>query len=567
MHKDTIKHQPIDSKILALARQYNYDGEKIIEMMHFLSEQGNLNTDSLKDLARALEIPAQKLFGVFTFYSMFSTPTKTIKVCDSPACWLHGSDHLHSMLENEFYGTDWQISRTSCLGLCDRAPAVLVGDDQCGPVESRHVPLLKEGWRGSMPSYLKPLSGEVRRILANVEHIQPDSIDSAISVGIYTALQRSLNEKPEKLIEEIEKSGLRGRGGAGFPTGRKLRIVAQAESPLKYIICNADESEPLVFKDRVLIDSNPHKILEGMAIAAYAVGAREGFIYIRGEYKTQALRLERAIHQAEESGFLGERILGTDFSFHVKVHRGAGAYICGEETALIESLEGRRGEPRIRPPFPATNGYHNQPTVVNNVETFSTIPDIILHGVDWYRSVGTPACPGTKSFTILGHINRPGLFEAPYGITLRQAIDEFGGGMKPGSRFHFALTGGAAGTLVPQDLLDIPLDYTSINQGVSIGAGALLICDQSVSPLELLRELLIFFENESCGKCTPCRIGTQKAREILDRMASGKAKQGDLLSLYNLAELLQNASFCGLGQSVAIPMKSAFRHFNECFKE
>jgi NADH:ubiquinone oxidoreductase subunit F (NADH-binding) len=498
---------------------------------------------------------------------MFSAPAKTIKVCDSPACWLRGSAYIHSALESEYRESGWQIERTSCLGLCDRAPAVLVRDEQCGPLESNTIPQLKHGWRGSHPSYQQPLPGETRRILADAEKINPDSIDSAISVGIYSALQMSLKEKPEKIIEEIENSGLRGRGGAGFPTGRKMRFVAQSESPVKYIICNADESEPLVFKDRVLIDTNPHKLLEGMALAAYAVGAQEGYIYIRGEYKPQALRLENAIHQAEERGLLGERIQGTDFSFHIKVHRGAGAYICGEETALIESLEGKRGEPRIRPPFPATYGYHGHPTVVNNVETFATIPDIILHGASWYRSVGTSACPGTKLFIILGHVNRPTLFEAPYGISLRQAIEEFGGGMQPGSKFNFALTGGAAGTLVPSSLLDVPIDYTSTSKGVSLGAGAFLICDQTVSPLVLLRELLFFFEKESCGKCTPCRVGTHQSRQILDRMIARKPITGDLETLQNLADLLQNTSFCGLGQSVAIPMKSAFTHFAEHFKE
>jgi NADH:ubiquinone oxidoreductase subunit F (NADH-binding) len=322
--------------------------------------------------------------------------------------------------------------------------------------------------------------------------------------------------------------------------------------------------------------SNPHKLIEGIALAARAVGAREGFIYIRGEYQAQALRLERAIHQAEQRGWLGDDIQGCGFSFHLHVHRGAGAYICGEETALLESLEGKRGEPRIRPPFPAASGYHGKPTVVNNVETFAALPAIISQGAAWYRLIGgegqpgaSPATPGTKLYTILGHVNRPGLFEAPYGLTLRQAIDQFGGGMLPGSAFHFALTGGAAGTIVPAALLDVPVDYGSIAQGVSLGAGAFLVCDESVSPVLLLRELMFFFEAESCGKCTPCRVGTHEARQLLDRMIAGKRDGGPgwsaLDRLAELAEVLQNDSFCGLGQSAAMPIKSALKHFGAAF--
>jgi NADH:ubiquinone oxidoreductase subunit F (NADH-binding) len=374
-----------------------------------------------------------------------------------------------------------------------------------------------------------------------------------------------MNGPATRVIEEVETAGLRGRGGAGFPTGRKLRLVAEAAGEERYIVCNADESEPLVFKDRVMIDTNPHKILEGMALAAYATGAQTGFIYIRGEYAGQARRLEAAIHQAEVRGCLGEKVQGTDFSFHIHVHRGAGAYICGEETALLESLEGRRGEPRIRPPFPAAAGYHGQPTVVNNVETFATIPGIIANGPEWYRKIGPPETPGTKLYTILGHVNRPGLFEAPYGLTLRQIIEVFGGGMQPGSEFHFALTGGAAGTIVPAGLLDTPIDYTSTTRGISLGAGAFLICDQTVSPVVLLREVMFFFEAESCGKCTPCRLGTQQARQTLDRIIAGKGTSQDRRRLAELADLMQNASFCGLGQSTAIPIKSTMKQFEQYF--
>jgi NADP-reducing hydrogenase subunit HndC len=275
--------------------------------------------------------------------------------------------------------------------------------------------------------------------------------------------------------------------------------------------------------------------------------------------------LQRAIAQAEELGWLGDHIRGSDFSFHVHVHRGAGAYICGEETALLESLEGKRGEPRLRPPYPPTYGYQGLPTLVNNVETYAAVPSIIANGAKWFRSLTGASTPGTKLYMLLGQIKRPGLFEAPFGLTLRQIIDDFGGGLRDGSTFHFALTGGAAGTIVPASLLDVPIDYASAAKGVSLGAGAFLICDQTISPVALLRELLHFFEVESCGKCTPCRIGTRQAREILDRLVAGQTRPTDVAQLSDLAETLQNASFCGLGQSAAVPIKSALRQFPEAF--
>jgi NADH:ubiquinone oxidoreductase subunit F (NADH-binding) len=316
-----------------------------------------------------------------------------------------------------------------------------------------------------------------------------------------------------------------------------------------------------------LIDTNPHQILEGMAIAGYACGANEAYIYIRGEYVSQAEKLNNAIIQAEKAGWLGESILGSDFSFHIHVHLGAGAYICGEETALIESLEGKRGEPRTRPPYPPTAGYHDLPTLVNNVESYAAVPSIIFNGAEWYRSLSAAAIPGTKLYMLLGHVNQPGLFEAPFGLTLRQIIEDFGGGMRTGSQFNFALTGGAAGTIVPQTLLDIPIDYASASKGVSLGAGAFLICDQRVSPVAFLKELLHFFVLESCGKCTPCRVGTYRSYEILSRMVEGYGIPGDVDELSTLAEVMFDSSFCGLGQSVPVPIRSALTHFYRIFKE
>jgi NADP-reducing hydrogenase subunit HndC len=418
---------------------------------------------------------------------------------------------------------------------------------------------------GRMPTYKEPLAGEMRVTMGRIGKLDPDSIQSAVAAGAYRALTSALTTSPTVLIDAVDQSGLRGCGGAGFPTGRKWRMVAESICADKYIVCNADESEPGTFKDRVLIEGDPHLILEGVALAGYAVGAHEGLIYVRGEYEWLARRLEHAIAQAEERNWLGSHIQGRDFSFRVRVHRGAGAYICGEETALLESLEGKRGEPRIRPPFPTTSGFHGKPTLVNNVETLCLVPSIVSRGPDWFRSLGTRSSSGTKVFTLTGHVNRPGAFEIPLGITLRQIIERFGGGMASGSRFKAALTGGAAGLLAPAKLLDVPIDFDSAKEGVSLGSGAMVILDQSVSIPDFLTCLLHFFEVESCGKCTPCREGTREARMICERVARGQACGEDRDELARLGRLMNWTSLCGLGQSVAWPIESALKHFDEEF--
>jgi NADH-quinone oxidoreductase subunit F len=563
-----ISYEPINPEIRELGKQHNHNPEAILDMFQALQDRhGGLTNQTIRDVARTLQIPFSRAYGVASFYSMIFTepkPLKTIRLCDGPPCWLRGAVEIRSAVDEEF-GDDWVIERSSCLGLCDRAPAALVNNQQCGPLNLDRVAEIKDGWRGEHPTYGQPLAAEVRILLANAGDIDPHSIDSALAFGAYQGMKNAIGKPPEEVIEEVIQSGVRGRGGAGFPVGNKWRFVAMQERNPKYIVCNADESEPLVFKDRVLIDTNPHRIIEGMIIAAYAAGAQEGFIYIRGEYHSQARLLEEAIAHAQERNYLGDHILDTDFSFHLHIHRGAGAYICGEETALLESLEGKRGEPRVRPPYPTVSGYRGYPTVVNNVESFASIPAILANSSAWYRTIGDPECPGTKLYTLLGHVTRPGLFEAPFGLTLRQIIEEYGGGMQTGSNFNFALTGGAAGLIAPAALLDIPINYKSAGQGVSLGAGAFLICDQTVSPAAILRELLHFFEAESCGKCTPCRIGTSQCRQILDRMVAREGYPGDIQALEDLADILDKDSLCGLGQSTSWPIRSALRHFEEAF--
>ena len=419
------------------------------------------------------------------------------------------------------------------------------------------------GQIGSLRTHKGYNPAEQRIVLERAGRIDPENIEEFIASNGYEALGKALTEMtPEGVIDVIEKSGLQGRGGAGFPAGRKWKFVRAAKGEKKYIVCNADESEPGTFKDRIVLEGDPHLIIEAMAIAGYALGADEGYIYIRGEYGLAFRRLEIAILQAKEFGFLGNHVFGTDFNFHLHIHAGAGAYVCGEETALLESLEGKRGEPRSRPPYPVSNGLWDKPTLINNVETLANIPPILRNGAEWYRSFGTPSSPGTKVYTIMGNINFSGVVEVPMGITLREAINIYGKGMKPGSTLKLAQTGGSSGSIIPAVLQDTPMDFESFRKaGVALGSGALLICDQHTCIVDLVKVLLQFFRFESCGKCTPCRIGTQRAYEIVERISQGHGKLEELDKLLDLASEMERASNCGLGQTAAVPIRDMLKHF------
>ncbi len=590
MTNKKIIYKPVSPEVLEIAQAHHNEPESMLEVLKDIqSLPSGLTPASIADAAHALKLPPHQAYGMATFYSMLSLEERKniLRVCDGPVCWLKKASKQLSAASDQMISEwahtmpEYTVERTSCLGLCDRAPAILVNDEQAGPVSPEAANKVCEGWRGVPTDYSKVRKGEIRVMTALIGKIDPDSIEDALAHSVYDGLKRALQTQPEVVLDIVESSGLQGRGGAGFPVGRKWRFVASEKRTPRYIICNADESEPLIFKDRMLVDTNPHQLLEGMLIAGFACGASEAWIYIRGEYEHQARRLENAIEQAKSRNLLGENILGTDFSFNIHVHRGAGAYICGEETALLESLEGKRGEPRIRPPYPPQYGFRGYPTAVNNVESFCAVPHIVRNGAEWWRDLTNDPTPGTKVYMVLGHVKNPGLFEAPFGLTLREIIEDFGGGMLPGSHFNFALCGGAAGTLVPPALMDSHIDYSSgplkgvtrdikamekrWTQVISIGAGSFLICDQSVSPVAFLRELMHFFAAESCGKCTPCRVGTWRSLEILNRMTAGKGMKGDTDELRTLAALMQDSSFCGLGQSVAIPMKSVLTHFGAEF--
>lgn len=414
---------------------------------------------------------------------------------------------------------------------------------------------------------IERLTQETRVVLKNVGEIDPTDIEEYIARDGYFALAKALQMRPEEVIEEVKKSGLRGRGGAGFPTGLKWEFTAKAKSDQKYVLCNADEGEPGTFKDRLIMEGDPHSLIEGMVIAGYAVGATKGYIYIRGEYYGSIEILKKAIEQAYEYGFLGENILGSGFSFDLKVRLGAGAYVAGEETALIESIEGKPAKPRLKPPYPPTYGLFGKPTVVNNVETFVNVPRIILNGADWFRSFGTPSSPGTKVFSLVGNVVRKGIVEVPMGTTVRDLVFRFGGGVEKGRQLKMVQTGGSAGTFIGPDKLDVPLDFDSYGKyGVSIGSGVILVIDDTHCAVDLALTVMRFFEHESCGKCTPCREGTRMAVEILTRISRGQGREEDLELLREIAKNAGEASFCGMGQSVPVPLLSILDNFEEEFR-
>ena len=518
---------------------------------------------------------------------------KTIRymvlVSDEPESILRGSQDVFRRFQTELKGFNIEnevaLNTLTDIGRHDAIPMVVIYPEAVvyGPVTSEDVHHLVEehllngrvvnellapareltgpiAWvrarKGTIPA-------EQRIVLERVGIIDPESINDYIIHNGYEALGKALTSMtPAQVMNVLEQSGLQGRGGAGFPTGRKWRFVAGVPSPKKYVICNADESEPGTFKDRIILEGDPHSILEAMAIAGYAVGADEGYLYVRGEYALAQKRLVRAIQRARDFGLLGKNIFNTGFNFEIHVHTGAGAYICGEETALIESIEGKRGEPRSRPPYPTTHGLWGKPTLVNNVETLANIPAIIRNGSVWYRKFGTPNSPGTKVYTIMGNVNQTGVIEVPMGITLREVINIYAKGMKNNVSLRMAQTGGSSGSITPASLQDTPMDFESFKRaGVSLGSGALLICDENNCIVDLVKTLLEFFRFESCGKCTPCRIGTQRTYEIVTRIYQGAGKMSDLDELQSLIGILDQLSNCGLGQTAVVPIRDMLKHF------
>jgi NADH-quinone oxidoreductase subunit F len=408
------------------------------------------------------------------------------------------------------------------------------------------------------------LKDQPRIVLKNCGIIDPENIDEYIAAGGYEAIEKTFAMKPEVVIEEIKNSGLIGRGGAGFLTGMKWDFARQATGNPKYIICNADEGEPGTFKDRLILEGDPHKLIEGMIIAGYAVGSDNGFVYIRGEYYLSIERLEKAIAQARECGLLGVNILESGFNFDINIMTGAGAYVCGEETALIESMEGKRGHPRYKPPYPVTEGFRGKPTVVNNVETLANVSEIILNGASWFKGYGTEKSPGTKVYTIIGHVSTPGLIEAEMGTTLRDIIFEYAGGIKDGKKFKGALVGGAAGAFIGPEMLDVPMDFMNLREySAVLGSGAILVMDETTDIVGMLQSVLHFFKHESCGHCVPCRLGTAQLVKIIDRIAKTKGTKEDIDVMVKISDVMRDTSFCPLGQSLQLPITSSLKYFKD----
>ncbi|HAF69955.1 MAG: NADH:ubiquinone oxidoreductase, nadh-binding (51 kd) subunit [Acetothermia bacterium 64_32] len=508
-----------------------------------------------------------------------------VLLCSGTACLSSGAQEvkkaLLSSLAAHGLAEEVRIVETGCMGPCELGPVMLIYPEgtfyiKVRPQDAEEIvvehflkgrPVARLLWREGAPSpqELPFFSRQRKVVLSNCGVIDPERIEEYIAAGGYEALGRALTEmSPEEVIEEIKRSGLRGRGGAGFPTGTKWELVRKAPGGEKYVICNADEGDPGAFMDRAILEGDPHAVLEGMAIAAYAVGAKSGYIYVRAEYPLAIRRLEEAISQARKLGLLGEDILETGFSFNVELRMGAGAFVCGEETALIASIEGRRGEPRPRPPYPAQSGLWGKPTLINNVETFANVRHIIQNGADWFSAIGTETSKGTKVFALAGQVRNTGLVEVPMGITLRELIFDVGGGVPEGRKFKAVQIGGPSGGCLPEGLLDVPVDYESLRgHGAIMGSGGVIVLDDSACMVNVAKFFLEFTAEESCGKCTPCRVGTQTMLSILNRITSGEGTEEDLQRLEELAQLVKSASLCGLGQTAPNPVLSTLRYFRD----
>ena len=520
------------------------------------------------------------------------TREKHILVCHGTGCTSSKSPEIlanFKRLIEEKHIENVRIIKTGCFGLCAKGPIVIirpedtfyamVKPEDCEEIIEKHIiqgevveRLLCKDIDGSKVEKLDDLTfykKQKRIALKNCGVINPEDIDEYIAFDGYRALPRVLREmSQDEIIDIIEKSGLRGRGGAGFPTGKKWRLTKDVPGEQKYVVCNADEGDPGAFMDRSILEGDPHAVLEAMAIAGYAIGANKGYIYVRAEYPIAVHRLEIAISQARDYGILGNNIFGTDFSFDIEIRLGAGAFVCGEETALLESIEGKRGQPRVKPPYPAQAGLWGKPTLINNVETYANIAQIILNGADWYASIGTENSKGTKVFALGGNVNNVGLVEVPMGTTLREIVYDIGGGIPNGREFKAAQTGGPSGGCIPKEHLDTPIDYESLKQiGSMMGSGGLIVMDDTKCMVCLAKFYLQFTVSESCGKCTPCRIGTKRMLEILEKLCNGEGDEIDIYRLEKLAVNIQKSSICGLGQSAPNPVISTLKYFREEFRQ
>ena len=545
--------------------------------------------EELKNLAKEYAACFKVRMGE-TVETKDSCQKKVISVCGGTGCKSSDSMQIIEKLREEVQKAGLadtvEVTMAGCFGFCEKGPIVkiypdntfyigvtpsdaaeIVSEDIVGNRKVEHLlyeePTIKQkvSSQDEMSFYKK----QMRIALRNCGLINPEKISESIANEGYQALAKCITEyTPDEVIHIISESGLRGRGGGGFPTGKKWAFAKANEADQKYIICNADEGDPGAFMDRSILEGDPNSVLEAMAIAGYSIGASKGYIYIRAEYPLAVSRIQVAIGQAKELGLLGSHILGTDFTFDIELKYGAGAFVCGEETALIHSVEGKRGEPTNKPPFPAQSGLWGKPTVVNNVETLANIPAIILRGADWYSAIGTAGSKGTKVFALAGKINNVGLVEVPMGTTLREIIYDIGGGIKNGGKFKAVQTGGPSGGCIPAADLDLPIDYESLTAiGSMMGSGGMIVMDEENCMVDIAKFYLEFTVDESCGKCTPCRIGNKRLLEILTRITKGEGKEEDLVTLKELAQVIKDTSLCGLGQTAPNPVLSTMKYFGD----
>ena len=515
-----------------------------------------------------------------------------VMICGGTGCTSSGSDRVAAAFEAEIVTAglenEVKVIRTGCFGLCALGPIVviypegtfysMVKPEDVAEIVGEHLlkgrPVIRLLYNETVAedNSIKSLDEtsfykkQKRIALRNCGVINPENIEEYIAFDGYAALGKALTEMtPDEVIQVVLDSGLRGRGGGGFPTGRKWQLACADRGKVeKYVCCNADEGDPGAFMDRSVLEGDPHSVIEAMAIAGYAIGADRGYVYVRAEYPIAVNRLSTAIAQAREYGLLGQNIFGTDFSFDIDIKLGAGAFVCGEETALMTSIEGNRGEPRPRPPFPAKKGLFDRPTILNNVETYANIPQIILKGADWFRGMGTEKSPGTKVFALGGKIKHTGLVEVPMGTTLREIVEEIGGGIPGGKKFKAAQTGGPSGGCIPASLIDTPIDYDNLMAiGSMMGSGGLIVMDEDTCMVDIAKFFLEFTVDESCGKCTPCRVGTKRLLELLEKITSGNGTMRDLERIEELAQFIKENSLCGLGQTAPNPVLSTLKYFRE----
>ena len=579
--------------IKASVEKYGSNRENLMLILRDLetvSGKNVLEADTLRNVAGIMNIPQSAIAGFVDFYTMFKTKPRAkylIRVCKSGPCHVMGSSNIFHEVKKILgigigEGTPdgmFFMEQCECLGVCSVAPAMMVNYDIHGNLTPESLKKIFDDYRKTEPVDGEACGPEVegkkcvidsaqtKRLLENVGVINPLEIDSYIQKGGFNALKKAVAMDRAEIINIVKDSGLRGRGGAGFPAGMKWSFVTKGDIQ-KYVICNADEGEPGTFKDRILMEENPQLLVEGMAICGHAIDASVGYIYVRGEFRRSIIRLQKAIDQARAKGYLGKNIFGSKFSFDIFIKEGGGAYVCGEETSLINSMEGKRGYPRFKPPFPGGAGFLDKPSNVNNVETLMSVPLIIEKGADWYKSAGLPTCTGTKLYCLSGKMNHTGLVELPMGTKMRDIIETHGGGMKSGSTFKFAQVGGSAGGILGPDLMDLPLDIdTPTKNGVTLGSGVVLVCDQNTCAVDFLLQILSFFEHESCGQCVPCRVGTSHLHALVKKFAERKADVSDIDLMVKKSELMRTASLCALGQSPIMPIKTMLKYFRDEFEK